>query len=132
MAPLSQLAQWGIDALITKGIALLVTGQHMLCLPLQATRQAQNLSAITQALCLLHWGHKGERGVEPGESSRAGMPGPDICAGSRDYVLCGKTHRRSTFLGCLTRMAGRVLKYLVSNTIDTFETIYRHPLKTAP
>ncbi len=29
-------------------------------------------------------------------------------------------------------MVGKVLEYFVSNSIDIFETINRHPLKTAP
>ena len=32
----------------------------------------------------------------------------------------------------LTQMVGKVLEYFVSNSIDIFETINRHPLKTAP
>ena len=63
----------------------------------------------------------------------AGMPLPDLLARGGDYVFGGKTHCVMRLLPFdLTQMVGKVLEYFVSNSIDIFETINRHPLKTAP
>ena len=61
------------------------------------------------------------------------MPSPDLLARGGDYVFGGKTHfLMRLLLFALIQMVGKVLEYFVSNSIDIFETINRHPLKTAP